>query len=617
MTGQKNIENKLEELGQAIGSDESLVDNVMSGIDARIIAESNRIERRFTMSRLMKFAAAAVIIIAVVLLITFLDKSVTPAYAIDQTVEAFKNVRLLHLIRHNEVGQIEDERWIEIGMDGRQVRYRQYTPPDFLAVEDGESTAVYHMDKNTVVLYDRKDKQYQWVGDLGLFLENLRQEGNIIEQNTDYRGRLVHKIHWPIMNAECYVDPATKLPIAIGDTEFSYELPAPGTFEITIPEGFAVIDKRPGAAPTEESDWLNEEEIADERFNKARHALAVGDYAQAAELFEYVVEKQPGRNWAWFWLGKTYYEQGEYDLAIEKFSKVINMMGDLPYCLYARGLAYGQKDLENSAKEDLKMALPWMLSALRQQKAAAMFEYADDPLLRDGRTRPTQEQILTRMINRLRIITGQNFGYDPSAGAEENEQAIAAWEQWYENSGQTNFAPDAELVPIPAAPAIPKQLSSDPFLSGEVSEEEAEAIQEFKIIREKIEAGEKFEDSSTPLRTFLTILFCIHSSDEEVLDRNCALDLQKMGIELTPEYLAGFQYFTQLDILRAPLAPENPVKGQFWPIYVTRRGEGRLADTLLPVFWNGKWMWVGNIGRPADWRTAVPKFKEILEQAGK
>jgi len=45
MTAKKNIEDKLEELGQAIGSDESLIENVMSRIDAKPIAKSNRIER--------------------------------------------------------------------------------------------------------------------------------------------------------------------------------------------------------------------------------------------------------------------------------------------------------------------------------------------------------------------------------------------------------------------------------------------------------------------------------------------------------------------------------------------------------------------------------------------
>ncbi len=41
-------------------------------------------------------------------------------------------------------------------------------------------------------------------------------------------------------------------------------------------------------------------------------------------------------------------------------------------------------------------------------------------------------------------MTGQNFGYDPDASAEEGEQAISAWEQWYQNSAQFKFVPVTE-----------------------------------------------------------------------------------------------------------------------------------------------------------------------------
>jgi len=71
MTAKKDIENRLEELGQAIGSDKSLVDNVMSDINARTSAEFNRVKRRLTMIRFTKLAAAAVIIIIVLSGVTF------------------------------------------------------------------------------------------------------------------------------------------------------------------------------------------------------------------------------------------------------------------------------------------------------------------------------------------------------------------------------------------------------------------------------------------------------------------------------------------------------------------------------------------------------------------
>ncbi|UCC22628.1 MAG: tetratricopeptide repeat protein [Planctomycetota bacterium] len=458
MNSKETIEERLQELGQAIRSDGSIVENVMGRIRVKSAAEQDShgqsrgelIARRFIMNRFTKLAAAAVIIIAVALSITLFDGSVTPTYAIEQTVEAFKNVRFLHLVSRDEIGQVEDERWIEIGAHGRQVKYRQDTPPNFLAVEDGKTTAVYHKDKNSVVLWSNREKQYQWVGNLGTFLENLRQDGKIIETDADYHGRTAHKVLWPMMNAECYVDPQTKLPIAIGTTELSYEQPPPGTFEIGVPEGFVVVDKRPGASETEEPDWLRDEERADRYFNQARLALASGDYDEAVELFEYVVEKQPGRNWAWFWLGKAYYGQGRYDLAIEKYTKVLDMIGDQPYCNFARGLAYGAKGLDDAAREDFSRALPWMIRALREPAGAAMFEYADDPRLKERRYQPTEQQILARMINRLRIVTGQNFGYEPGADAEENERAITAWDDWFEAGGEIKFTPDAELVAVPA-----------------------------------------------------------------------------------------------------------------------------------------------------------------------
>ena len=43
-----------------------------------------------------------------------------------------------------------------------------------------------------------------------------------------------------------------------------------------------------------------------------------------------------------------------------------------------------------------------------------MFEYADSPLVRYGQYQPGEQEMVAKMINRLRLITGQNFGYDPA-----------------------------------------------------------------------------------------------------------------------------------------------------------------------------------------------------------
>ena len=46
-----------------------------------------------------------------------------------------------------------------------------------------------------------------------------------------------------------------------------------------------------------------------------------------------------------------------------------------------------------------------------------MFEYADNPLIRYGKHKPSDPEMVVKMINRLRLITGQNFGYDPGRHA--------------------------------------------------------------------------------------------------------------------------------------------------------------------------------------------------------
>ena len=74
MTAREPIEEKLENLGRAIGSDDSLVENVMSRIDTEA-AELHRIKNlknklifgRFIMNRFTKLTAAAVILIAVLI----------------------------------------------------------------------------------------------------------------------------------------------------------------------------------------------------------------------------------------------------------------------------------------------------------------------------------------------------------------------------------------------------------------------------------------------------------------------------------------------------------------------------------------------------------------------
>jgi tetratricopeptide (TPR) repeat protein len=305
-----------------------------------------------------------------------------------------------------------------------------------MAIEDGNATALYRYDKETVVIYDREDRQYQWVGDLGTYLDNLRDEGEIIELDDEYMGQVAHRVSWPMMGDEGYIDPETKLPIAIGETLFSYEEPPEGMFEIVIPEGYAVVDLRDGAETGDIPQWVRDMDRSDDSFRQATHALARGEFAEAAELFEHVTEQEPGRNWAWYWLGSAYYGLGKYELAVDKYTKVIEMFEEkgCHYCYYARGLAYKQLGMAEAAAADMEACLGMLITALRKPKAAGMFEYAGNPLIRYGEYKPSEAEMVVNTIDRLQIGTGLDFGFDPNGTAEEKEAAIAAWEHWYQES---------------------------------------------------------------------------------------------------------------------------------------------------------------------------------------
>ncbi len=130
-----------------------------------------------------------------------------------------------------------------------------------------------------------------------------------------------------------------------------------------------------------------------------------------------------------------------------------------------------------------------------------------------------------------------------------------------------------------------REEKKDPLLAQEMSPEEAKAIEEFRRVKERILAGEIYEDTSTTLHAVLTFL----SANKE-------------------------EYFMKLDILRAPLPAAPPEKGTLWPVYMRYPKRMKLADTFILAYLKGKWLWLGNIGCAIDWRVFRPTFEELLER---
>ncbi|MHC4555711.1 MAG: hypothetical protein ACYS80_00245 [Planctomycetota bacterium] len=81
--------------------DEKILDNALSVMEEskkyKSVLAGPNIGRFIIKSRMTKIAVAAVIIIAVMLLISVLDKSVTPVYAVEQTIAAIKEVKTVYM----------------------------------------------------------------------------------------------------------------------------------------------------------------------------------------------------------------------------------------------------------------------------------------------------------------------------------------------------------------------------------------------------------------------------------------------------------------------------------------------------------------------------------------
>jgi hypothetical protein len=103
MAHKDKLENKLEELGRAVGCDDSIVDTVMSRIEARTFGESKRVKneflvRKIIMNRFTKLAAAASIIVAIFFGIKFFAFDGTAVvYAITDAPEVLKKADIIHI----------------------------------------------------------------------------------------------------------------------------------------------------------------------------------------------------------------------------------------------------------------------------------------------------------------------------------------------------------------------------------------------------------------------------------------------------------------------------------------------------------------------------------------
>lgn len=103
-------------------------------------------------NRITKLAAAAVILIAIGVSFMFMEKTTTPAYALEQTIEAYNSIYSLHISEFETVGleKRPSKLWITCDYDGRLDKMR-WEAPNSGGAEIGEVTVV--SDGNTAEVW--------------------------------------------------------------------------------------------------------------------------------------------------------------------------------------------------------------------------------------------------------------------------------------------------------------------------------------------------------------------------------------------------------------------------------------------------------------------------------
>ncbi|HUW19347.1 MAG TPA: hypothetical protein VMW16_08600 [Sedimentisphaerales bacterium] len=217
-------------------------------------------------TRIAKVAAAAAIIVAVGLTLTVFDKSLSSAYAIEQTIEAMRSIHSVHAYC-TDWDNSKGETWVQIDPETGQEEYYHADQGNLLIVGTPEATYYYYKDKNLVRIRDEYvpasevrfsrffEDMVKWIqqyhGELWFYFEfdeGLQKEVIMVHGSIPTQGDIEEK------EFVVRVDPRTKLAISlemikcgpgegvrsVDRVEYNVTIPE-GIFEFTIPDGAKVV----------------------------------------------------------------------------------------------------------------------------------------------------------------------------------------------------------------------------------------------------------------------------------------------------------------------------------------------------------------------------------------
>jgi len=266
-------------------------------------------------SKITKYATAAVLVAAALLSMTFLDKSVTPAYAIEQTLAAMQKLRTVHM-HYRDWHNDEHEMWIQLDpKTGIPEYYRAYSPKlKTLEISTPKTSYQYNERGNVVQINSGKLRNIDIVPDK--MFEQLLQASKTDDPNikvqihNEYDSKIGKNLivaiyETPNVDWKIFIDPETKLPVRmhclklvnkmgstfkdIDQIEFNIDLPE-DIFKFEIPEGAKIIDHDKGQKILNDPQYgistesLTEQQAAEQIVTEYWNSLIARDITAARKV---------------------------------------------------------------------------------------------------------------------------------------------------------------------------------------------------------------------------------------------------------------------------------------------------------------------------------------------
>jgi hypothetical protein len=286
-------------------------------------------------SKITKIATAAVLMLVVVLLISFLNKSVTPTYALEDTIKANNSLRYVHT-KYFE-GQRDDvakECWLEFDESGRtknlRINWSEWFAGGGIVVWNENETKEWNPKTNTLIIFNdeiynsrvhemkESDDPRQIVEQLhdqnakGLVKIEIDDSGKkedpivvtvtYLPSNPKYSGRkvlFVDRSTYFTTKMELYVMKEGEYSYYGVIKYFDYNVPIDERmFNLAdkVPKDVRIIDKRTLDIGLAQGDFTDEE-IAVKVVQEFIKALIAKDYARAGLLCGGVLPAEIEKGW--------------------------------------------------------------------------------------------------------------------------------------------------------------------------------------------------------------------------------------------------------------------------------------------------------------------------------